>query len=308
MDTGKNYEFILQENPREVHDYFLQDYIPSNGERYFSAKLLKKQKCKVSVFFVVLKGALAISIENAPFGGFRVEKRVTSDSFQFFIGELLLALKSMGVTELKVVQPPEPYEQNTPLINYMLKKLGFEVVDIDLHHFLEDKKFIKGFLYAKASKHKKKLKRLNYSVEVGGIKTFNFLKDIKWWVTLRGNEYLVPEEYLIRQVGEYPDRYHLVSIFQEEEVISHALCIKLTGNSLYYYLPAIHPNLQNGYTAEAMLFEVIKLGESLGVDFIDLGSSNLDGQANHELNRFKSRYANNSSNKMVWSIQLRDIK
>ncbi|AGA79060.1 GNAT family N-acetyltransferase [Echinicola vietnamensis] len=304
MDIAKNYDFVLQENPPTEHPYFLHDYLIGEGERYFCARLLKKQKVRALIYVVLKADGRAISLNNAPFGGLWTERKISSDSLQYLVAELILALKSLGAHSFRLVQPPSTYDENNPLVHYVLKSQGFQLEGVLLHHFLEDKKYIKGFIHAKASKHKKKVKKLHCTVETGSIKTFNFLKDIKWWRTQRSHEYNVQEEKLIRQVSAYPDRYFLVSLYQEAQAVAHALCVKLTPNSLYYYLPAINPALQQAYTGEALLFEVIRLGESLGVDFIDLGSSDLDGQPNHNLIRYKMKNANNAGNKFIWTLML----
>ncbi|QDH79968.1 GNAT family N-acetyltransferase [Echinicola soli] len=304
MDITNNYDFVLQENPQPDHPYFLHDYLVGEGERYFCAKLLKKQKVRALIFVVLKADGRAISLNNAPFGGLWAEKKISSDSLQYLVSELLQALKGLGADHFRVVQPPSTYDENNPLVHYVLKSQGFQLEGILLHHFLEDRKFIKGFIHAKISKHKKKVKKLQCTVEASSIKTFNFLKDIKRWRSQRGHEYNVQEENLIQQVSAYPDRYFLVSLYQNEQAAAHALCVKLTPNSLYYYLPAINPSLQQAYTGEGLLFEVIRLGESLGVDFIDLGSSDLDGQPNHNLIRYKMKNANNAGNKFIWNLKL----
>ncbi|UCS95827.1 GNAT family N-acetyltransferase [Echinicola marina] len=300
----KNYDFVLHENPSDVHDYFLQEGILSKGDRYFCAKLLKKNKCKMLLYFVLLSNGQAVSLKNTPFGGFWVEKKVSSEAVQYFLEELIVHLKKIPCRSLKVVQAPGLYESNNALIHYILYSKGFELKGMLLHQFLEDRKIIKGLLMAKLPKHKKKMKKLGYSVEQGSIKSFNFLKDIQQWRRIRGHEYNVQEESLINQISSFPDRYFLVSIYHDETPVSHVLCVKLTSNSLYYYLPAINPQMQVTYSGEAMMLEVIQLGDALGVDFIDFGSSDLDGATNHSLIRFKSKFANATANKLTWILEL----
>ncbi|WP_186755574.1 GNAT family N-acetyltransferase [Echinicola salinicaeni] len=300
----KNYEFVIRENPTDVHDYFLQEGILSKGDRYFCAKLLKKNKSKMLLYFVVLSDGHVVSLKNTPFGGFWVEKKVSSEAVQFFLEELIIVLRQLSCRSIKIVQAPDLYEHNNPLIHYMLSGFGFELKGMLLHQFLEDRKVIKGLLMAKLPKHKKKMKKLGYTTELGSIKNFNFLKDIKNWRKIRGHEYNVQEESLINQISSFPDRYFLISIFQEGIAVSHVLCVKLTSNSLYYYLPAINPQMQVTYSGEAMIIEVIQLGDSLGVDFIDFGSSDLDGEANHSLIRFKSKFTNSTANKLTWVLEL----
>lgn len=304
MDIAKNYDFIMQEDPPVDHPYFLHDYLRGEGERYFCARLLKKQKLKALVYLVLQKDGHAISLPQAPFGGVWADKKASSESLVCLIKELLLALKALEASTFTLIQPPGVYEEANPLIQYVVDSEGFQLDKVYLHHFLEDKKFIRGFIHAKSAKHKKKLKKINTVPSSGSIKTFNFLKDIRAWRQQRGHAYHVQEEKLIRQVSTYPDRYFLISLHQDDVAAAHVLCVRLTPNSLYYYLPAINPALQQAYTGEALLFEVIRLGESLGVDFIDLGSSDLDGKPNHNLMRYKAKNANRTSNKSVWKINL----
>ncbi|WP_215226446.1 GNAT family N-acetyltransferase [Echinicola shivajiensis] len=300
----KNYDFVIHEDPMDVHDYFLQEGILAKGDRYFCAKLLKKNKSKMILYFVLLPDGQAVSLKNTPFGGFWVEKKVSSEAVQYFLEELIIGLKSLSCRSFKLVQAPDLYESNNPLIHYILSSMGFVLKGMLLHQFLEDRKIIKGLLMAKIPKHKKKMKKLGYTTELGSIENFNFLKDVKQWRKIRGHEYNVKEESLINQISSFPDRYFLISIYQDGIPVSHVLCVKLTSNSLYYYLPAINPHIQVAYSGEAMILEVIQLGDSLGVDFIDFGSSDLDGEANHSLIRFKSKFANANANKLTWVLEL----
>ncbi|GAB3649540.1 hypothetical protein GCM10028791_15290 [Echinicola sediminis] len=304
MDTGKSYEFIVQKNPEDEQGCFLGDHFPLNGEQIFVAKLLKKQKCKVSIAFMVSEEGMAVSRKELSYGGFWVDKKITVDSFLHFIKELVSTLNSMGIRELKLVQPPEIYEQNNPLIHFVLQNQGFSLEGMEMHHFLVDKKFIKGFVHAKLSKHKKKVKKMECAVEVGGIKNFNFLKAVKEWHTHSGDAYRIQEDALISQVGGFPERFFLISFLCNGESVAHALCVKLTDNSLSYHLSAFDPSFDHVYAMEGMMFEVIRLGESLGVDIIDLGTVITNGREGLKEGQAKLKYSNKISNKTVWAIQL----
>ncbi|MDN3667927.1 GNAT family N-acetyltransferase [Echinicola jeungdonensis] len=304
MNTEKNYDFLLKEVGQVDHDYFLHDYSPSNGEKYYCAQLFKKQKLKASIYFQFQENGEMTSLKEAPFGGFWVEKKISSESFQFFVEQLLIAIRGLGGRSLEITQAPDPYQPQNPMIHYILNTLGFKMKKMLMHQVFENRKEIKQYLQEKASKNKKKQEKFNLDVEVGPIKNFNFLKDIKWWRTIRDHEYKVDEEKLIQQVSAYPDRYHLVTVEEGGEAVAHVLCVQLTSNSLYYFLPAMNPNNQQTFTGEVAIYSVIQLGDRLGVDFIDLGSSEWQGSANHSLIHFKSKVANNSSNKLTWQIQL----
>jgi hypothetical protein len=295
----KKYSFFWEKAQLSGHDFFLHDQKLDQEKHYYCARLLKDKKLKI-ILFVAIKEKTAISIPSAPFGGFWIDKKISSEYFEYFVDLVLKELRSMDLSFFKLVQPPSPYQECTESINYVLFRLGFGLEEILMHQFISDKKFIKNILTEKQGKSQRKLKKLGWEIQIGQIKNLGFLQDIHQWRELRNHEFNVREDSLIQQISAYPDRHYIISIFSDKEAFAHVLCVKLTSNSLYYYLPAINPVGQHAFSGEALMFGVIKLAENLGVDFIDLGTSDLTSGINHNLLRFKGKFTNLEANKLTW--------
>jgi hypothetical protein len=139
-------------------------------------------------------------------------------------------------------------------------------------------------------------------VSYGPIQNFGFLQEIKAWNQQRGYSVNFEENRIVQQVSEYPERYFLITIWKNNEQIGYSLGVKLTSNSIYYYQSALNPKviLKNG--GDLILHELFQIAVDQKVDFIDLGSSEIPTGVNHSLMFFKSRFANDISNKITWTL------
>jgi hypothetical protein len=111
---------------------------------------------------------------------------------------------------------------------------------------------------------------------------------------------LFDEKRLIHQVSEFPERYFLISLEKNEQVLGHALAVKLVPDSLYYYLSAIHPNAHFPNGGDILVQSLFQLAAEQKSDLIDLGTSEVNSQINESLMFFKSRFSNDMSNKTTW--------
>ncbi|WP_194774361.1 GNAT family N-acetyltransferase [Pararhodonellum marinum] len=297
----KKYSFFWEPAHWSGHDYFLHDQKIDQENKYYCARLFKDKKLKITLYLAI-RNDEAISLPAAPFGGFWIDKKVSSEYFQYFVDLILKELSLLKIRCFSLVQAPKPYQENDEMIHYVLYRMGFELSQILLHQFIHDRKYIKGYVADHQLKFGRKLKKLSWELQVGQIKNLNFLQEIHKWRALRQHDYSVQEEQLIHQISTYPDRHFLITLASVKEPFAHVLCVKLTSNSLYYYLPAINPVGQHSFSGDALMFGVLKLAENLGVDFIDLGSSDLSTEINHNLMRFKSKFANSESNKLSWKF------
>jgi hypothetical protein len=168
------------------------------------------------------------------------------------------------------------------------------------HQFFLGNKKIKKLVQKEAAKFQKRAKDYRLKISHSSISNFGFFKEMRTWNAQRGYEVKIDENRIVQQVSAYPERYFLITISQNEIAIGYSLAVKLSSDSLYYFLSAINPktSLKNG--GELILIELFQLAVAQKVDFIDLGSSDLEEGANHSLMFFKSRFANDISNKITW--------
>ncbi|WP_297335128.1 hypothetical protein [Algoriphagus sp.] len=282
-------------------DYFLASNFKTENPSSLKEFTWKKgTKVLACLPVTVQEGGVLTSLDKSPFGGIWTQTTLKSRDLQEFILAVMEYAQKMGFRELRLIQAPKPYESHSDLINYLLFKSGFELQSILSHQFFLGKKKIKKMVDQRFAKTMAKLKQEQAEIQSGFIAQFSFLNDIKKWNLNRGYNFEVDEDGLIRQVSLFPARYFLISILKNQKPIAHSLAVKLTSNSFYYFLSAIDPEsgLKNG--GEYMLMKLFQLAVAEKSEFIDLGTSDQLGGANHPLMFFKSRFSNDISNKVNW--------
>jgi hypothetical protein len=287
-------------------DYFLSNLTKEGFIEFLDFQLEKKGKTKISISIAISSDGQAVSIPKAPFGGFWCAKKVNSVTLGNFINNLQTELKLLGVKHLKITQAPKPYEPYSDLINYLLFKFEFKQTKILSHHSFIGSNSIKKYLRNEEPKIQKKLQNSGLTISHGSITSFEFLKQIKLWNSRKGYHVGIDENQLINQVSEFPDRYFLIQLDSQEGAVGYALAVKLTANSIYYFLSAIDSSRKIKNGGDFLLYELFLLAKEQKVDFIDLGSSDTESGANHSLMFFKSRFSNDISNKITWEKSLNE--
>ncbi|WP_205635720.1 hypothetical protein [Algoriphagus ratkowskyi] len=285
-------------------DYFLSNFLTESHQDQLDFVWEKNQKTKASITFAISKTGEAISLPQAPFGGFWIYEDLSSASLETFILAIVEELIQRGIHSISLVQSPKPYNPQFDLINYLLFRNGFEQAKVICHHFFLGKKKIKKFVQKESPRNQKKTTNSSLKVSHSSISNLGFLKDIRSWNTLRGYEVTFDENRIVQQVSSHPERYFLIAIIHNEEAIGYSLAVKLTSDSLYYFLSGINPKSPIKNAGELMLNELFLLAVEQKVNFIDLGSSDLEEGANHSLMFFKSRFSNDTCNKITWSKKI----
>jgi len=292
--------FQVLESNGQPKDYFLAN-IPVKGIQYLDFVSQKKGKTTVWITIGITANLEAMSLPNAPFGGFWFEKGLNSIVLEEFLKSVIEDLQRRGVKRLTINQPPKAYVLQSDLVNYLLFKAGFKLKNVLSHQFFCGAKKIKKFLDSESPKIRKQMKENGLVANHKPISNFDFLKKIKQWNTSKGYEFTVNEANLIQQVSDYPERYFLISLQKGEQIIGYALAVFLTTNSVYYYLSALDSCKEAKGGGDFILLELFLLAREKKVDFIDLGSSDNGDLANHNLIFFKSRFSNEIANKISWS-------
>lgn len=279
---------------------FLIDFKSPDFLRHLKFQLEKNGKIKASLWLSISKENHAVSLPSAPFGGIWIKEYVNSEALEGYIFGVLEYLKEIGVQSLQITQPPKPYVPQADLINNLFLKSGFELKGILSHQFFLGKKKIKKLVDTQSSKFQRKEIDFRIQVKSGPIQNFRFLDEIKAWNSMKGYEVGLNEKRLISQVSEFPEKYFLISIVKDEATIAHCLAVKLTPDSLYYFLSAIDPKSNVKSLGDTLVFSLFQLASKHKIEYIDLGSSESNQRINHSLMYFKSRFSNDISNKISW--------
>lgn len=299
-ELNESHELRVISALKEERDYFLSNFPFDNYQDQLDFIWEKKQKTKAHITFAISETGEAVSLPQSPFGGFWIQEGLSSASLEAFISAIIEEMNHRGIQSISLTQCPKPYEPQFDLINYLLFKSGFEQEKVLSHHFFIGKKKIKKLAQKESAKIQLKSKNVGLKVSHSSISNFGFLKEIRSWNAQKGYEVAIDENKIVQQVSEYPDRYFLISMSKNGIVIGYSLGVKLTSDSLYYFLSAINPKNPVKYGGELILNELFQLAVEQKVNFIDLGSSDLEEGANHSLMFFKSRFSNDICNKITW--------
>ncbi|SFU17858.1 hypothetical protein SAMN04489724_4713 [Algoriphagus locisalis] len=300
----ESHELRVVTSQREDKDYFLSNFPFENYQEQLDFIWEKKQKTKALISFAISITGEAISLPKSPFGGFWIIENSSSASIEAFILASIEELESRGIKSITIIQAPKPYQPHADLINYLLFKSGFVQENVMSHQFFIGRKKLKKLAQKESSKLLSKSKNSDLQVRYSSISNFGFLKEIKSWNSQKGYEIAVDENRIVQQVSEYPHRYFLITLSKNAVPIGYSLGVKLTSNSLYYFLSAINPKIQVKNGGELIVNALFQLAVEQKVDFIDLGSSDLEDEVNHKLMFFKSRFSNDMSNKITWVKKL----
>ncbi len=302
--TAESYTLVVSPSAQEKHGYFLRDCMVPGFPRLLDFSWTKKGKTKASITFAISDHSEAISLPQSPFGGFWIEKGLSSEVFGAFLEALKIELIQLKISQIRIIQAPKPYEPMADFITYLLFKSGFVQEKILCHQFFMGKKKIKKFAQSEQSKFNQKRQEDGLKVQHGAIQNFGFLNEIRSWNSSRGFSVTFDENRLISQVSEFPDRYFLVTILKGGTPIAHSLCVRLLPDSLFYFLSAINPSASLKNIGDQLLFGIFQLAAEQKVEFIDLGSSETEAGPNHSLMFFKSRFSNEVCNKTSWALKL----
>lgn len=300
--TTESYELKVIPSFGEKWDYFLRNFPIAGYSQQLEFLWVKKGKIRASISFAISKECEAISLPQSPFGGFWLEESLNSEALEGFIRAVILEFSKRGITRLSITEAPKPYGQANDLVNYLLFKCGFEQKEVVSHQFFIGRKKIKKLVLKEQAGFFSKANNEGVQMIHGPIQNFGFLQEIKSWNLHRGYFVNLDVNRIVQQVSVCPDRYFLITILKNNEPIGYSLGVKLTGNSIYYYLSATNPKVPLKHGGELILYELFCIAVEQKVDFIDLGSSDLETSANHSLMFFKSRFANDISNKITWTL------
>ena len=245
--------------------------------------------------FSLEEGAV-FSPYRAPFGGFALADNLTSEEVTFFIFEVLRKLKDQRLGSLHLKLPPSCYFKNLNLLEENLSYAGFEITEkleyqaipITDQAFeltlasMEVRKLKKckeaGFEFSRLPKHKL-------------ADVFDFVKNQR---QEKGYEFSMEWAQMKLAQKLNPEAYIPFGVKDGERIIAATIGILASDSVLYNFSPAHHPEYDQ-------LSPVVLLTEGLydfcraeNLNYLDLGTSYLNGKINEGLKQFKSHLGGQS--------------
>ena len=248
-----------------------------------------------------LENDQAVSPHRSPFGSFLFSDALAEDDLENFISFCELQLRSRGIKAITLKNQPEIYSnQNKRLID-VLSKLKYEVnlEETSAIIGITEKNFESGL-------HRSEKKRLRKCRESG--LTFhridlNQLQKIYTFLEACRKEkgYALSMSYkeIKNLAGTFPERIMLTAVIDGNKIVAANISIRVYQHVLY--------NFYHDHASEYdPLSPVVLLNEGLylfcqesKIEYLDLGTSMIDGKLNESLFNFKVNLGAKPSRKLL---------
>lgn len=109
----------------------------------------------------------------------------------------------------------------------------------------------------------------------------------------------------VKKFSESPSTTFLFKITQLDEILSVAMCLKVSRSIVHVYAWGHNPDIANSQKSISLLaIEITKFFTNLGFDTLCLGISSVEGVVNHGLYNFKKTLGAYESSRIVYEIYL----
>lgn len=248
--------------------------------------------------FSISKG-LAKSLDFSPIGGIQVRSPADFFTFEKYVDECILKLKSKKVNLIQINQAPFFYSDFVP--SDWLIKYGFEIkikdslqyIDLqnpyDLHS-MQKRKLTQKWEYA--------IRKVD-QIEIPEVHSF-----IAKCRAQNGLNINISHEKLMALVHAFPDKYEAFVLESSEEIASAVIMTLPTANICYYYLPATSSDFKSKSPMVHLLYFLINLYRELGYEYMDLGISSIEGVLQTGLADFKTRMGAQMTDRILFELRI----
>jgi hypothetical protein len=289
------FEVSLFNDPRHLS---LQS---TEGWRSFYA-VNNKHQVVDAVFHAHLENEIARSPYKSPFGSFEFSEEISLNALFHFIAFAETRLKARGANTIVIKNAPHDYNPHlSALLEVFLVNNGFQIVEAEAGSIIDvtinfeenldrwEKRKIRGA--QEAGLRFKKLpidsldeiyffiltcrKKKNYALSMG-------IADVR------------------KTVEQFPDRYLLFGVYQEQTLIAAAIAIRVSHDVLYDFYPAHDAAFDHLSPIVFLTQGMVHYAIENKMRWLDLGTSAIDDKPNFGLLDFKMRLGGKPTSKFTF--------
>jgi hypothetical protein len=292
IDLNGHIDSTKKPHKSDVPLYFSDEIIPA-GQKH---KNVVFNNSKIRIDFTQIENSL-MSIPYAPWGSFLVLDKYDEKDFEKLIQEINQYGRSESVEKIVIKHPPPIYTHSIPL--QRLRKIDITSRrEINQHINLINRPSLHTMEKRKLSKCKRRFtfSRWNHPGDVHDL--------IKKWRTEKGIPLNIDKKHLFNLFQKKPSHYDCWAVLDNQEPIALCVCIQVTSDVVYYFLPATAPSHQKSSPMVFLINEICNYYSMHGFSILDLGQSSINGNVQQGLFEFKKRMGAETSYKPTfeWSI------
>jgi hypothetical protein len=249
----------------------------------------------------------ATSPLRSPFGSFEFSKKVDAETVFDFISFVEARLKSLGITQIAIKNPPEAYLAGpATLLPAFLANLGYRISIAEISSIIP----VSGMDF-EAIIHPDKRRRLrhpsNDAIEFRLLDTTMFGMVYDFISKSRDEKNFklsMSVEELQRTIEAFPLEFLLFGLFLSDELIGASIAIRINSRVLYHFISDHVRKIGHARPGLVLMKNIYSFCQAEKIQSLDLGTSALEGKPNFNLMNFKSEIGGLPSSKFTFAKQL----
>ncbi len=248
----------------------------------------------------------ATSPYRSPFGSYLFSDSITDVTLSEFITYCEKQLSDRKVKSIVLKNQPELYSERNKLLVTVLNKLNYQVIKEETSAVISitDKPFESGL----HKSEKKRLRKCRESELIFEIIPLEQLQKIYIFLEAcreeKGYALSMSFDEIQKLAKTFPERIILTAVVDKSQLVAANISIRVYDHVLY--------NFYHDHASEYdLLSPVVLLNEGLynfceakNIKFLDLGTSNIDGELNESLLNFKLNLGADASRKLTFTKNL----
>jgi hypothetical protein len=247
----------------------------------------------------------AISLQNAPFGGFENYKKLDDLTIDHFLTHILNELRKLKITTVIIKNAPsfysEGYDFNELLISHKFKS---KVIEINHHIDLSENSLIE-LMHSMEKRKYEKCVQANFLFKQEPASNFDdifeFISDCR---KERNQSLSMNKVDLQKMVMSLPESYLLFSVRDGNKLIAASICIIVNSQVIYNFYPASSVAYNNFSPMVFLVSNIYLFAKAHGFETIDLGTSMLNSQPNKNLVQFKEHIGGIQTQRQIFELNL----
>jgi len=260
----------------------------------------------VASLYLNINGEVANSAVRSPFGTVECAAAIPAEILYRFLVFVETRLRKIGVRKIIVKNPPLHYAMKSgALLQTFLFNQGYTVTDatVGTIRYTHD-----DFSSGLNRLEQRKLKKSGNEKLHCDFLSHDNLEDVYFFIHKCRQEKEYPLSMTLadlqQTITRFPDRYALLGVYLNEEMVAASLSVRVTSSILYNFY-ADHAAVYDHLSPTVLLVKgLYEYCQQNAIDLLDLGTSAVNGQPNFGLLNFKMRLGGRPSPKLTFEKHL----
>jgi hypothetical protein len=305
------------DKPVVIHQSFS---LPFQGFLFNQDAQIIRQASREKIWFYLMKdkkpiGRFILHIDQnegkspfrAPFGSFEFLGKISFDSLDEFVKEVLKFCEERKLKSLMISSYPFSYDVlNSPAISSVLSSNGFEILTTDLNFHIDLSLDFLSLLHHSEKRRLNKSEKEGFSFEILDLtyceKMHQLIRDCR---ERKGFPLSMQKSELGQLFIDFPNDYIAFGLKDKEKLIATSVGVKVNDAILYDFLPADDEAYKSFSPMVLLKRRIMEYARHKGFKIFDLGIATAAGIPNYGLIRFKENLGGIPSLKFSFIKKLR---